>query len=374
MKKSLKKAWRLAFPAVPPSLEPSFSEQQRRLARKISVVAALVLVLIIPFFQIIEACLLQFNRELLQQHAFLRAPLFFMALIVFALRYWFPDGQWPRPVLLLMGTALITLPLSLLLLDYLQENNYFPSLSSGLVMSIAAVSILATRGAKDLFIMFGIPSLFFLAGLFCFDVLSQIDSSYFMYPLMMIFISFVIAQLQYQYYVQGFMLTEELSGHAMTDHLTGLLNRRAIHGLLETENAKAKRHGRRYAVILADLDFFKKVNDEHGHDVGDQVLVELAQRLQGVARKEDHVSRWGGEEFLLLLQDASGEMAMTVAEKIRLCVSEAPFRTNAGELSITISLGVALWQEENSAEHVIVRADEALYEAKARGRNMSVRA
>jgi len=191
-------------------------------------------------------------------------------------------------------------------------------------------------------------------------------------PLMAALIGLILAENQYRGIVSQFLLTHHLKRSATTDPLTGLFNRRGTDAILARECAKAKRHGRHFAVLMTDLDHFKKVNDQHGHDVGDEVLQELASRLRATVREEDHVARWGGEEFLVLVQEDHSETVMNIAEKIRKNVAERPFSTRAGRLSVTISLGVACYREYEAAEATISRADKALYQAKNEGRNRVV--
>nr|WP_282571224.1 GGDEF domain-containing protein [Methylonatrum kenyense] len=155
----------------------------------------------------------------------------------------------------------------------------------------------------------------------------------------------------------------------MTDALTGLANRRAMHCELGGAHSRSLRHGDGYALLMADLDHFKQVNDVHGHDVGDQVLKELARRLKMAVRAEDHVARWGGEEFLLLIQGVEKRVALAIAEKLRATVAETPFATSAGALSVTVSIGLALNAHDRHYETVCSRADQALYQAKRNGRN-----
>lgn len=156
---------------------------------------------------------------------------------------------------------------------------------------------------------------------------------------------------------------------AMTDPLTGLLNRRAITGYLRHEMARNKRIGAPFAVLLADLDHFKDINDLKGHDVGDEVLIETARRLRNIIRGQDTVSRWGGEEFLLLLPDTDLSGGMIVAEKIRRRVADETYLASGKIVSATISIGAAQYQAGQSIDDCIKAADVALYNAKARGRN-----
>jgi len=121
--------------------------------------------------------------------------------------------------------------------------------------------------------------------------------------------------------------------------------------------------------VMADLDHFKEINDTHGHLAGDQVLHDVATRMVTGARSSDIVGRYGGEEFLIVFEDATLEVARDLAERIRIRVLADPFIEDAEKLFVTLSLGVAEARQEDTAQSLIRRADQALYEAKATGRN-----
>ena len=163
----------------------------------------------------------------------------------------------------------------------------------------------------------------------------------------------------------------ELERLATTDMLTDLDNRRSVQRRLEEAISRSARHGTPLSIVLIDIDHFKQVNDRHGHQVGDEVLREVAARLRTRLRLEDSCGRWGGEEFLLVLQDTDGEAATVVAEDLRARVADRP--VGGAALPVTISLGVAEWQGD-AEDALIQRADVALYEAKAGGRNTFRRA
>ena len=149
---------------------------------------------------------------------------------------------------------------------------------------------------------------------------------------------------------------------AMTDPLTGLLNRRALF-----DSFRHTRPGT--AVILFDLDRFKAVNDHHGHAVGDLVLDRFAGIVRADIRAQDHAARIGGEEFCIVLQDASAAMAKQVAERIRTRFALEPISTPAGPLHVTASGGIAVSASGEAFEPLLMRADKALYAAKDFGRN-----
>jgi len=159
---------------------------------------------------------------------------------------------------------------------------------------------------------------------------------------------------------------------SMTDPLTGLLNRRSALLQLEREHERSHREGHPYAVVLVDLDHFKRVNDSHGHHVGDAVLIEAARVMQATVRRTDVVGRMGGEEFLLVLSGAELEAATHIAERCRQALSEVRIDVGRSEpLRISASLGLSSNQgvPEIDAEGLVRRADDALYRSKAEGRD-----
>ena len=165
-------------------------------------------------------------------------------------------------------------------------------------------------------------------------------------------------------------LQQELVGQGMRlesllreDTLTGLLNRRAILSQLAGMVSAARRHGHPLSIGILDLDNFKAVNDEHGHHVGDDVLVESVRAMREHLRAEDQLGRLGGEEFLVLLPDTESGAAQLVAEKLRVEVAAAPT-----PVPVTVSVGVASWADE-APEALLRRADDALYRAKDAGRD-----
>jgi len=153
---------------------------------------------------------------------------------------------------------------------------------------------------------------------------------------------------------------------AMHDSLTGLFNRRAFDELLSREVASCKRYGGTLSLVTIDLDHFKKVNDTYGHDVGDNVLKELADILRKVSRPSDLPCRWGGEEFSWLLPKTGIKGAMQAAERLRKEVESHSFAAIDKQ---TASLGVAEFRSDENGEALCRRADLALYKAKETGRN-----
>jgi len=164
---------------------------------------------------------------------------------------------------------------------------------------------------------------------------------------------------------------EDMRFKATHDHLTTLWNRGVIMDLLGRELTRSQRENGCTAVLLGDLDHFKSVNDNHGHLVGDQVLREVARRLLLSVRSYDFVGRYGGEEFLVVLNNCRPDSAFGRAEEIRKTICTRPIQTDAGPLGVTMSLGVLLSRDwgQRPADELMREVDAALYAAKTAGRN-----
>jgi len=163
---------------------------------------------------------------------------------------------------------------------------------------------------------------------------------------------------------------ERLIEMANHDFLTGLLNRREMLARLSVEHSRVNRTDEPLSIIMMDIDHFKNINDVHGHIAGDMVLKEIARRLRDGVREYDLICRFGGEEFLIMAPETAAPRAAELAERLRVMVSDIPFRLEAvPPVAITISAGVAQLVEGESIEEMLSRADTALYRAKAQGRN-----
>lgn len=165
---------------------------------------------------------------------------------------------------------------------------------------------------------------------------------------------------------------EKFERLSSTDALTGIANRRHLQQRLADELARCQKVGLPLSIVLIDVDHFKPINDHHGHQAGDAVLVEIAQRLQVGLRQEDVPGRWGGEEFLIVLPGLGGERARAVAERLRERVAAAPFVWAGQAIAVTISVGVDEIAVSDSIDTLVSRADLRLYEAKSGGRNRVV--
>lgn len=159
----------------------------------------------------------------------------------------------------------------------------------------------------------------------------------------------------------------ELEVLSVTDKLTALFNRVKLDRVLVSEVTRARRYGSALSVVLLDIDHFKVVNDTYGHNVGDEVLVDIADTLRGNVRDSDTVGRWGGEEFLVILPSTNLARAGDVAEKIRVRIAALHLPT-VGQ--VTVSLGVAEYRTGDTEQQLVARADIALYAAKESGRNL----
>jgi len=157
---------------------------------------------------------------------------------------------------------------------------------------------------------------------------------------------------------------------ALRDPLTGISNRRALFRLLESELSRARRYHRVLSVAMLDLDRFKELNDRLGHLAGDRALVGVSEVFSSRIRKEDILGRYGGEEFLIALPETDLSRAVILLERLREEVAASRWPINGeGEIVVTVSIGVAQAREDDDVETLLMRADRALYRAKAAGRN-----
>ncbi len=159
---------------------------------------------------------------------------------------------------------------------------------------------------------------------------------------------------------------DELQRLVTTDRLTGIWNRAHFDEVAAQETARAARYGEPLSLLLFDIDYFKAINDTHGHLIGDQVLIELTRRVGEHLRANDVLARWGGEEFVVMLPHCAAAEALRVAEKLRALVQAQPF-ARVGQ--VTASFGVADFRPADNLDTWLKRADDALYAAKAAGRN-----
>ncbi len=160
-----------------------------------------------------------------------------------------------------------------------------------------------------------------------------------------------------------------LAHEAMHDALTGIFNRRAILDGLSREISRAKRQGSALSIGICDIDHFKQVNDRHGHQVGDEILRGFTQIIQQNLRECDLLGRYGGEEFLIIASGSSGAPQEMLYERLREAIAVTPIPTRAGDISITVSIGVAPGGGDSTVDALLAAADTAMYRAKSMGRN-----
>ena len=173
---------------------------------------------------------------------------------------------------------------------------------------------------------------------------------------------------------------ERLKLVGLTDGLTGVQNRRYFEHRCPVEVSQARRHQQPLACMFLDIDKFKRINDAHGHQTGDEVLRSIAKVIQGQLRASDTIARYGGEEFVVLLPQTPGHYALEIAERIRLAVAGQAFANCKGEkISATISIGLAMMPHHDNVkdiatqvENLVASADKAVYQAKHNGRNQVV--
>lgn len=167
----------------------------------------------------------------------------------------------------------------------------------------------------------------------------------------------------------AFARIEEL---AMRDELTGVFNRRHLMDVIRLEKQRADRSGSVFSICIFDVDFFKKINDQYGHQIGDQVLQQIAATAARIVRETDHFGRYGGEEFACVLTDTSAAGAAVTAERIRAGIAALRFPEITEDLRVTVSIGIAECVPTQNTSETFKRADDALYQAKHNGRNQCV--
>jgi diguanylate cyclase (GGDEF)-like protein len=171
--------------------------------------------------------------------------------------------------------------------------------------------------------------------------------------------------------VKNALLIETLTTQTLTDPLTGALNRSALNHDLESSIYASARSHTPFTVVMIDIDFFKKINDNHGHTIGDKVLQDMSSLIQHEIRLSDSFYRYGGEEFTILLHNTNPQHAVKKIEQILTKIREHQFISSqkSTPLKITISAGVSEWQSNDDPESIISRADSALYQSKTNGRD-----
>ena len=167
-------------------------------------------------------------------------------------------------------------------------------------------------------------------------------------------------------------LNGQLELTARTDGLTGLNNRRYMSERITDEFARFARHGKAFSLVIADVDWFKKINDSFGHQVGDCILKSIADDLRTEIRACDSVARWGGEEFLLLFPETDAKQAVILVERLRKQIADKVFCCENNQLHVAMTFGIAAAKEGDTVDNMMKRADDALYKGKHEGRNRVV--
>ncbi|EWC40252.1 biofilm regulation diguanylate cyclase SiaD [Stutzerimonas stutzeri] len=178
-----------------------------------------------------------------------------------------------------------------------------------------------------------------------------------------------VARISDRYQMMMQDLNASLREASTLDSLTGIANRRLLTERLREESERAKRYARPLAVVMLDIDRFKGINDDYGHDVGDRVLIEVVRVMESEIREHDLCGRWGGEEFLILMPECPAERAKMVMRRLGDSIAALGVRVNDSLLRVTVSMGIAELRPDETYSSTINRADSALLRAKRSGRN-----
>ena len=246
---------------------------------------------------------------------------------------------------------------------------------SGLVIAVLGAAYSAID-RRDVFVLYLPPLLLTLAimALARVELFVFINAACFL--ALTLVVAWLLASVQERSYRRSYKLEQALLRESRIDSLTGVDNRRSLEEQGRAALSLCQRHGQPLSVLMIDLDHFKTVNDMHGHPAGDAVLVAVASICRGLMRESDRFGRWGGEEFLAILPDTSAEQAQALAERIRVAIQEARISFEQAVLRITASVGVAGGEVPHDLASrwtaLIREADDAMYRAKAGGRNRVV--
>ena len=176
------------------------------------------------------------------------------------------------------------------------------------------------------------------------------------------------------YPLKNTLLYRQAIQSAHTDPLTGVLNRSTLQSVFHKEASLSKRQHSNLSFVMLDIDFFKAINDKHGHVAGDEALKEVTKCISQTARESDHIFRLGGEEFAILLNGTDLKGAELLAERLRKAIQSISINYETAQFCLTVSMGVTLYRQNEPLEDTMKRADKALYEAKETGRNKVVNA
>ncbi|SHK20417.1 diguanylate cyclase (GGDEF) domain-containing protein [Marinobacter antarcticus] len=357
------------YKKVPPKWLPAYEAHIRTVEGQVAIVAAWVLLITVIFYQFSHELRLAHRPDLWLTELFFRIPVLLSASLTLLSHYTGKPLCQSRYLLRAMGLSVMAMILGLFLIHYNGRTADTYQITNGMVISFFGVAILSVRGSREWWLMFALPLTIFALVAQAQGLALPALLPFMFDPLVMMIIGIVMSEALRQLRAGEFLARQQLREQATTDQLTGLLNRRAMHQLLNQEYARAKRHGATFSLILGDLDRFKGVNDRYGHNIGDIVLQETARRLGSNMRAQDALCRWGGEEILMLLPGTVLDGAMHVAEKVRRSLADDPMLAGEHSIPQTISLGVTSCHGDDDIESAIKRADDALYQAKENGRN-----
>lgn len=353
---------------IPPKWQSTYEDFLCQVEKQIALVAGWLITVILVIYQVNQNQRgIDGNIHIIE--TLLRAPVMLVALFTLFVHYTKKPKVDPGLLLRVIALSVMGLSLSLFVAHALYSPDTLYQMSNVLMIGFFGVSMLSVRGLEQWWTLFIIPLMLFFAALVIVDLKFKQLLPFLFDPLVMIFVGMVVSRSLSQLRRSEFLTRQQLKSLALTDQLTGLLNRHAIHTSLEQLVARYARHGHPFSLILGDLDKFKRVNDSYGHNVGDDVLIETANRLQNHVRAGDIVCRWGGEELLVVLPDTELDSALAVAEKLRCAVGETPMAAGGQSIKQTISFGVTGYHNGEHIDTTIMRADSALYLAKEGGRN-----
>lgn len=304
----------------------------------------------------------------------LRIPPIAVTLAALAMHYGrFPGFTWPMVMLRLIALSAMVSVLGLLSFAYEQQDDAFRILSELSILSVFCAALVSLRGFRGCLVTLFLPVIGYGA-VMVFQGHPPLDllTSH-LGLLSAVGIGTFVSQQQCRIRAREFVARQELNEMSTVDALTGVMNRRAMIARLESERARHNRFTQTFAVIMLDLDLFKRVNDSLGHQAGDAVLKEVANRLKANTRQQDDIARWGGEEFLILLPDTDEKGATAAAANLRSSLQNAPISIQQhAPLHQTASFGIAVYDKRETAERLVARAGQALHMAKECGRNRAV--
>jgi len=337
---------------IPPQWQSAYEGFLRQVEKQLALIAGWLITVILVIYQVNPSQRgIYGNIHIIE--TLLRAPVLLVALFTLFVHYTKKPKVNPGLLLRVIALSVMGLSLSLFVVHALYSPDTLYQMSNVLMIGFFGVSILSVRGLEQWWMFFVIPLTLFFAALAIMGLEFKQLLPFLFDPLVMIFVGIVVSGSLSQLRRSEFLIRQQLKSLASTDQLTGLLNRHAIHISLKQMVARHARHGHPFSLILGDLDMFKRVNDNYGHYVGDEVLIETAQRLKNHVRAGDIVCRWGGEELLVLLPDTKLDNALAVAEKLRVAVGGPamtagcilPSRTAATALKVSSWTFTLRWQQ-----------------------------